>query len=31
VAEDPEEVHPDDGRTAGLCIEEMAAEITIDH
>ncbi len=30
VAKNPEEVHPDDGRTAGLCIEEMSAEIAID-
>ena len=30
VAEDPEEVHPEDGGAAGLGVEEVAAEIAID-
>ena len=30
MAEDPEEVHPDDGRAAGLGVEEVAAQVAID-
>ena len=30
MAEDPEEVHPDDGRAAGLRVEEVAAQIAVD-
>src|SRR5271168_2201551 len=30
MAEDPEKMHPDNGRTSGLGIEEMRAQITVD-
>ena len=30
MAEDPEEMHPDDGRAARLRVEEMCAEIAVD-
>ncbi len=30
MAEDPEEVHPDDGRAAGLRVEEVAAQVAVD-
>ena len=30
MAEDPEEVHPDDGRAAGLGVEEMPAQVAIE-
>ena len=30
MAEDPEEVHPDDRRTAGLRVEEVAAQVAVD-
>ena len=30
MAEDPEEMHPQDGRAAGLGVEEMGAEIAVD-
>ena len=30
VTEDPEEVHPDHGRAAGLRVEEMSAQIAVD-
>ena len=31
MPEDPEEVHPDDGRAAGLGVEEMPSEVAVDH
>ncbi len=31
MAEDPEEMHPEHGRAAGLRIEEVAAEVAIDN
>ena len=30
MTEDPEEVHPDHGRAAGLRVEEMSAEVAVD-
>ncbi len=30
MAEDPEEMHPDYGRAAGLRVEEMSAEVAVD-
>ena len=31
MAEDPEEVHPQNGRAAGLRVEEMRAEVAVEH
>ena len=31
MAEDPEEVHPENGRAAGLGIEEVRAQIAVEH
>ena len=30
MSEDPEEMHPEDGRPAGLGIEEVAAQVSVD-
>src|SRR3954468_2499313 len=30
MSKDPEEVHPENGGTAGHCVEEVAPEVTVD-